>query len=62
MRALYTHSVRFLQSEDGPTAAEYAVLIALICVGVIAVMSSFGDKLTNIYMAVAGTMPNASAS
>jgi len=49
--------VRFLRSEDGPTATEYGVLIALICVGVIAALSGFGGHVGNIYVSIAGTMP-----
>ena len=62
MRALWSHTIRFLRAEDGPTATEYAVLIALICIGVIAVMSAFGDKVSTIYLALAGTMPGGSGS
>jgi len=53
---------RFLRESDGPTATEYAVLIALICVGVIGVMSSFGGHVGSIYVSIAGTMPGAGGS
>jgi len=46
-----------LRSEDGPTATEYAVLIAVICVAVIGAMSSFGAHMDNLYLSIAGTMP-----
>ena len=51
-----------LRSEDGPTATEYAVLIAIICIGVIVVMSGFGAHVDSIYASLAGTMPSTSGS
>ena len=47
----------FVRSEDGPTATEYAVLIAIICVAAIGAMSSFGQHMDNIYTSIASTMP-----
>jgi pilus assembly protein Flp/PilA len=35
---------RFLASEDGPTAVEYAVMMALIIVVVIGTVTSIGTK------------------
>jgi len=51
-----------LRSEDGPTATEYAVLIAIICIGVIVAMSGFGAHVDSIYASLAGTMPSPSGS
>lgn len=53
---------RFLQSDDGPTATEYAVLIAVICVAVIGALSSFGVHMDNLYMNLASTIPTGSGS
>ena len=47
----------FFKSDDGPTATEYAVLIALICVAVIGALSSFGVHMDNMYMSIASTVP-----
>ena len=47
----------FGRSEDGPTATEYAILIAVICVAVIGAMSSFGQHMDNLYTSIAGTVP-----
>jgi len=49
-----------LRAEDGPTATEYAVLIAIICIGVIAAMGTFGVHVDSIYASLAGTMPGGS--
>ena len=53
---------RFLRSEDGPTATEYAVMIALICVAVIGALSSFGVHMDNVYTSLSSTIPVASGS
>jgi len=50
----------FVRSDDGPTATEYAVLIAIICIGVIGAMSTFGVHVDSIYTSLAGTMPTTS--
>ena len=52
----------WLRSEDGPTATEYAVLIAVICVAVIGALSSFGVHMDGVYTSIAGTMPTTSGS
>ncbi len=57
MRALFKDMCRLAFSEDGPTATEYGVLIGVICVGVIAAMSAFGEHVNNIYVTLAGTIP-----
>lgn len=48
----------FLSEEDGPTAVEYAVMLALIVVvclaAVTAVGTSASDKFTNVGNAIAG--------
>ena len=36
--------VKFLEKEDGPTAVEYAVMLALIIVVCLAAITTLGDK------------------
>ncbi len=55
-------SAEFLRSEEGPTATEYAVLIAVICVAAIGALSSFGDHMNNMYLSIASTVPAGSGS
>ena len=52
----------FLRSQDGPTATEYAVLIAVICVAVIGALSSFGIHMDNLYTSLATTIPTGSGA
>ena len=45
----------FVCSEDGPTAVEYAVMLALILGGIIATMASFGQQVNDLYDTINGT-------
>ena len=42
----------FLKSEDGPTATEYAVMLALIIVVCIAVITAVGSKANITFKSV----------
>jgi pilus assembly protein Flp/PilA len=42
-------AVRFLKQEDGPTAVEYAVMLALIVVVCIAAITSIGTATNGVY-------------
>lgn len=39
----------FLKSEDGPTATEYAVMLALIVLAAIGAMTALGGKVNTIF-------------
>jgi pilus assembly protein Flp/PilA len=43
---------RFLASEDGPTAVEYAVMLALIVVVCIAILQSMGTSISGTFSSV----------
>jgi pilus assembly protein Flp/PilA len=49
MRAWYQAAVRFLQKEDGPTAVEYAVMLALILVVCITAISTLGANANKTF-------------
>jgi pilus assembly protein Flp/PilA len=44
---------RFLQAEDGPTAVEYAVMLALIVVVCIASITALGTNANKVFNNVA---------
>ena len=44
MKRLLTSLQRFLRDEDGPTAVEYAVMLALIIVVCIAAITTLGSN------------------
>ena len=41
--------VAFLQNEEGPTAVEYAIMMALIIVVCVTAMATLGNNSTNTY-------------
>lgn len=49
MTSFFRKTRLLLRSENGPTATEYAVLIAVICVAVIGALSSFGVHMDALY-------------
>ena len=48
---------RFLKSEDGPTATEYAVMLALIIMVAIGAVSLVGTKVTDVFTSVDALLP-----
>jgi pilus assembly protein Flp/PilA len=44
---------RFLRSEDGPTAVEYAVMLALIVVVCLAAITAMGSNANSVFSNVA---------
>jgi pilus assembly protein Flp/PilA len=51
----------FLKNEDGPTAVEYAVMLALIIVVCIAAISALGSNASNTFNFVANTVSTTSS-
>jgi len=48
---------KFLTSEDGPTAVEYAVMLALIVVACIATITAVGTKVNSSFDATKTALP-----
>jgi len=44
MKTFLSKTVRFLKSDDGPTAVEYAILLALIIVACLASISLLAER------------------
>ena len=53
---------RFLVSEDGPTAVEYAVMLALIIVVCLTAITSIGTNANATFQSVAAKLPAGAAS
>jgi pilus assembly protein Flp/PilA len=51
---------RFLVSEDGPTAPEYAAMLCLITVGLIASISAFSSAMSSTFSTVSSTLGSSS--
>ena len=54
MSKLSQFAVNFLRNEDGPTAVEYAVMLALIIVVCITAITALGSNANNTFSYVAG--------
>lgn len=53
---------QFLTSEAGPTATEYAVMLALIILIAVGAISGLGFKVDSFFTTVDGGLPTGSAS
>ena len=49
MKSMMKKLVSFLKKEDGPTAVEYAVMLALIIVVCIAAIATLGSNANNTF-------------
>ena len=49
MKALVKRAQSFLRSEDGPTATEYAVMLALIIIVAMVGIVALGEKVNTIF-------------
>lgn len=52
---------RFLASEDGPTAVEYAVMLALIVVVCLVSIQAIGTNANATFNSIAGALPAGSS-
>ena len=60
MKSLAKKVHRFLVSEDGPTAVEYAVMLALIVIVCLTAISSIGSNASQTFQNIANTLPTGS--
>ena len=56
MKNLTKKLQRFLTSEDGPTAVEYAVMLALIIIVCLTAINSIGTNAKTTFTNVAGSI------
>lgn len=63
MRKCFDAVARFLEREDGPTAVEYAVMLALIIVVCLAAITTLGQNANSTFNNVGlnGTLQSASS-
>jgi pilus assembly protein Flp/PilA len=59
MRKFAESVVNFLQREDGPTAVEYAVMLALIIVVCITAITAIGTNANKTFQNVADNLTSA---
>jgi len=56
MKSLALKVQRFLASEDGPTAVEYAVMLALIIIVCLAAISTIGQNANGTFTEVGASL------
>jgi pilus assembly protein Flp/PilA len=56
MKSIATILKRFLLSEDGPTAVEYAVMLSLIIVVCLAAITTIGTNANSVFSNVANSI------
>lgn len=54
--SMVKNAVEFLKREDGPTAVEYAVMLALIIVVCIAALTTLGKNANSTFTQVGSTL------
>jgi pilus assembly protein Flp/PilA len=62
MNRLIQKVVSFLKKEDGPTAVEYAVMLALIIVVCLVAITTLGQQVNNTFSNVGNKLQAASSS
>ncbi len=56
MTSFLKRTCRFIASEDGPTAVEYAVMLALILVACISIVTSLGTSISGTFSTVQSSL------
>ena len=56
MRRFASRAVKFLKAEDGPTAVEYAVMLALVIVVCVTAIATLGTNSKGVYVTVGNTL------
>jgi pilus assembly protein Flp/PilA len=62
MKTVAKNLVEFLKNEDGPTAVEYAVMLALIVVVCIAAVTTIGSNANSTFSFVGASIAPPSGS
>ena len=62
MKNFMTKVERFMKSEDGPTAVEYAVMLALIVIVCIASITSIGTEVNDTFTNIQTELSTANAA
>jgi len=60
MSRILNNVQRFLKSEDGPTAVEYAVMLALIVIVCLTAIQAIGTNANATFNSIATTLPSGS--
>lgn len=61
MKSMFNRMREFLVNEDGPTATEYAVMLALIIIIALGAIGALGEKVDEIFTNVESNLPDVAA-
>ena len=59
MKSIVTKVQRFLKSEDGPTAVEYAIMLALIVIVCLTAIQAIGTNAASAFNDIASDLDSA---
>ena len=59
MKSIATKVQRFLKSEDGPTAVEYAIMLALIVIVCLTAIQAIGTNASSAFQNIADELNTA---
>ena len=59
MKSVITKVQRFLKSEDGPTAVEYAIMLALIVIVCLTAIQAIGQNASSAFQDIATDLNDA---
>lgn len=62
MKTFVNRVKSFLKSEDGPTATEYAVMLALIIIIALGAITALGTKVSSTFANIETSLPSGSGS
>lgn len=62
MNSFLTRAKSFLKSEEGPTATEYAVMLALIIIVALGAITGLGTTVDTIFTNVDTSLPTGTAA
>ena len=54
------HVVRFMREEEGATAVEYGMMVALIAAVIVGIVTTLGTKVNGAFTTVSTALPAAS--
>jgi len=62
VKSLVNRTKQFLKSEDGPTATEYAVMLALIIIVALGAIGTLGTTVSTVFTNVNNKLPSGTGS
>jgi pilus assembly protein Flp/PilA len=58
MQTYFQKIMAFLQDEEGASAIEYALLVGLIAVAIVAAVTALGTKVAGVFTSVTAKLPS----